>query len=149
MTFAGQGWREVPQSRELMFATFQVMRPLHELLWYLNEAMARARSRPLQEELVRAYDETELLTRQSADDVLAVDVGAQRDLVNVLLSRVSELVRADARRGRKPSKAVREVGPGTDLVGAKREECICAARTCEERISSGRIFDVRTCAERT
>lgn len=119
VTFAGQGWREVPQSRELMFATFQVMRPLHELLWYLNEAMARARCRPLQEELVRAYDETELLTRQSADDVLAVDVGAQRDLVNVLLSRVSELVRADARRGRKPSKAMREVGPGTDLVGAK------------------------------
>lgn len=119
VTFAGQTWRQAPQSRELMFATFQVMRPLHELLWYLNEAMALPQARPLQGELVRVYDETERLTQQSAQDVLAIDVGAHRDRVNAVLSRVSELVRADAQRGRKPSKATRTVRQGADLIGAK------------------------------
>ena len=37
-TFAGVSWRDDPDSAETMFAVFDVMRQLHELLWYLNEA---------------------------------------------------------------------------------------------------------------
>jgi hypothetical protein len=119
LTFGGESWREAPKSSELMFVTFQVMRPLHELLWYLNEAMAMPPARPLYDELLRAYDETELLTLKSADDVIGADVGAQRAMVKGILSRVSELVRAEPLRRRKPSPATDLVGAGADLIGAK------------------------------
>ncbi|MBA3528583.1 MAG: pentapeptide repeat-containing protein, partial [Propionibacteriaceae bacterium] len=118
VTFSGRTWRDEPDSQELMFAAFQVMRPLHELLWYLNDAMSRPQARTLKAELIHAYEETERLTRQCADDVLGIDVTAQRGRVRTILSRASELVRADARRRRKPSKATHRARAGADLIGA-------------------------------
>lgn len=118
VTFAGQSWRQSPEIRDEMFATFQLMRALHELLWYLGEAMARPETGPLRGELVQRYDETEALTLQGAQDILAVDVNAQRDRVDAVLTGVSELVRAEAPRGRQPSKAACTLRPGADLVGA-------------------------------
>lgn len=119
VTFAGQSWRDVPQSRELMFAAFQVVRPLHELLWHLHDAMSRPAARPLHGELDRLYQETEYLTRQSAEDVMAIDVAAHRDRVSGVLSQASEFVRIDAQRGRKASKAAHRARPGVDLIGAQ------------------------------
>jgi len=99
VTFGGRSWREDPGSRELMFVTFQVMRPLHELLWYLHDARRRPETGELEAELAALYDETDALTRQTADDVLATDVRAQRDRVQPVLARASRLVRDEARRG--------------------------------------------------
>lgn len=118
VTFSGHTWRDEPDSQELMFAAFHVMRPLHEILWYLSDAMSRPQARTLKAELIHAYEETERLTRQCADDVLGIDVTAQRGRVRTILSRASELVRADARRQRKPSKATRRARAGADLIGA-------------------------------
>ena len=121
ITFAGRSWRDEPESRELMFVTFQVMRPLHELLWYLNDALARPEAQALAVELRALYDETDELTRRSADDVLAVDVRAQRERVEVVLRQASNLVRAVARDHRVPSRAARRARPGADLLGADLE----------------------------
>jgi uncharacterized protein YjbI with pentapeptide repeats len=121
VTFGGRSWRDEPESRELMFVTFQVMRPLHELLWYLNDALARPEAQPLEAELTALYEETDELTRRSADDVLAVDVRAQRDRVDLVLTQASSLVRAAARDRRVPSRAARRAGPGAELLGADLE----------------------------
>ena len=40
VTFGGRDWREQPVTAEQMFAVFPIMRQLHELLWYLAEALA-------------------------------------------------------------------------------------------------------------
>ena len=80
-----------------MFAVFPVMRDLHELLWYLAEAMTLPRVRPVREELARAYAETERLTREPAGVLVETDTAAYRREVNTLLRRASELVRAGAR----------------------------------------------------
>ena len=117
ITFGGRTWRDDPAARETMFATFQVMRPLQELLFYLNDALSRPSARPLQAELVRSYDEIDQSSRLSADEVLGVDVGARRKQVGALLGQASALVRADAARGRKPSKAAQKARPGADLAG--------------------------------
>ena len=45
-----------------MFATFSIMRQLHELLWYLGEALTLDAARPVHDELAAAQAETELLT---------------------------------------------------------------------------------------
>lgn len=118
VTFGGRSWHQDPESRELMFATFQVMRPLHELLWYLNDAMSRPQARPLRTELARAYGEIDGLTQQRAEDIMAIDLAAQRKRVSAALAEASKLVRADAQRGRKPTKATRKARPGADLIGA-------------------------------
>jgi uncharacterized protein YjbI with pentapeptide repeats len=94
VTFGGRDWRQAPGTAARMFAVFGVMRQLHELLWYLTEALALPAARPLHDELRRALAETERLTGGSPNDLMALDVAGHREAVNVLLLRASELARA-------------------------------------------------------
>ena len=43
VTFGGRDWRRSPEIAGQMFTVFTVMRQLHELLWYLTEALALPR----------------------------------------------------------------------------------------------------------
>jgi hypothetical protein len=87
------------------------MRQLHELLWYLTEALTLRSTRPLHEELKIALDGTERLTHLSPDAVMQLDVPAHRHDVDAVLRRASELVRHGVRR-RKIDRS------GADLIGA-------------------------------
>jgi len=111
VTFGGQNWRRDPQAAQQMFAVFSTMRQLHELLWYLTEALTLQPVRQLHDELSRTLDETEHLTLGSADALVDLDVAAYRRSVNALLLRASELVRAGVRR-RNLDRS------GADLIGA-------------------------------
>jgi uncharacterized protein YjbI with pentapeptide repeats len=111
VTFGGQDWRRAPQTAKRMFEVFPIMRQLHELLWYLTEALTLQPARPLHGELSVALDETERLTHYGPDAVMELDVAAHRRDVNVLLLRASELVRGAVRR-RKIDRS------GADLIGA-------------------------------
>ena len=51
VTFGGQDWRRAPRTAKQMFAVFSIMRDLHELLWYLTEALTLQPARPLHGEL--------------------------------------------------------------------------------------------------
>jgi hypothetical protein len=81
-----------------MFGAFTIMRQLHELLWYLTEALTMPAARPLHGELRAALQQTERLAGGSPDALAALDVSAHRQDVNALLLRASELARAGARR---------------------------------------------------
>ncbi|MEU2613645.1 pentapeptide repeat-containing protein [Micromonospora sp. NPDC007271] len=93
-TFGGRDWRESPVTARLMVDTFAVMRPLHELLWYLTEALALTPAGPLRDDLAAALAETGRLTDGTPDELLAVDVDAERDRVNQLLSQAGGQARA-------------------------------------------------------
>jgi uncharacterized protein YjbI with pentapeptide repeats len=95
-----------------MFDVFPVMRQLHELLWYLTEALALPAARPIRDDLRRALDDTERLTGADAGTLVGTDVAAVRHDVNALLLRASELERAKAAPGRKKNHR------GADLMGA-------------------------------
>ncbi|MFF6983021.1 pentapeptide repeat-containing protein [Streptomyces sp. NPDC008343] len=113
VTFDGQDWRT--GSREharQMFDVFPVVRQLHELLWYLTEALALPAARPLHADLRRILDRTEELTRGTPQELAALDVAAHRQDVNVLLLKTSELARAGIGGGRKNRR-------GADLMGAR------------------------------
>ena len=112
LTFGGQDWRQIPRTAKQMFEVFSIMRTLHELLWYLTEALTLQPARSLHGELSLAFSETELLTHNSPDALLELDVAAQRRDINALLLRTSELVRAQARHKKKDHR-------GADLIGAK------------------------------
>lgn len=120
VTFGGRDWRQSPESAKQMFEVFPIMRQLHELLWYLNEALTLQPARPIHGELSLALDETIRLTNLSPDTLTELDVAAHRADVNVLLLRTSELVRDEARRQHKgPAGRQKATGRGIDLIGAK------------------------------
>ena len=129
--FGGQDWRRTPQIAEQMFEVFTIMRQLHELLWYLAEALTLQPARPLHRELRLALDETERLTHGSPDDLVELDVPAHRRDVNALLLRTSELVRAEARRHEIDRR-------GADLIGEDLSECLRTAMRCW---SGGMVVD--------
>lgn len=117
-TFGGRTWRGAdPAEQELMYVTFQVMRPLQDLLWLLDEALVRTETRAVHAELEALFTETEQLTLLDADGVLGTDVQAQRRKAADVLSRASELVRAQARGRRRPSRVARRAVPDADLPG--------------------------------
>jgi uncharacterized protein YjbI with pentapeptide repeats len=102
---AGQSWREQPGQK--MFEALPIMRQLHELLWYLSEALQLTETAPIHRALQASFDHIERLTLQ---DLAAVDLTSERQKVNELLLRTSELV-----RGKQQKKDRR----GADLIGAK------------------------------
>lgn len=108
-TFGGRDWRSAPGTARQMFAALPIMRQLHELLWYLSEALTLPRAKPLRPRLKAALKETEQLTERGPDELIEVNVGAHRERIAELLREVSDSVRAEHR------------GPdrrGADLMGA-------------------------------
>lgn len=112
VTFGGENWRTGGREHaRRMFDVFPVVRQLHELLWYLTESLTLPAARPVHADLRRALDETERLTRRTAEELGELDVAAHRQRVNELLLRVSDLMRTGA--GRKRNRR------GADLIGAR------------------------------
>jgi uncharacterized protein YjbI with pentapeptide repeats len=110
VTFGGQDWQRNPGTAKLMFEVFPIMRDLHELLWYLSEALALQPEHPIHDELSLALEDTERLTQGNPDALKALDVAAHRRDVNAVLLRTSELVRAEVRNKEDHRRA--------DLIGA-------------------------------
>ena len=108
------GWRDDPDLRRALFADFEVVERLHELLWYLAEAAGHRAAVPLR-------DEVEGLRATVERAAAEVDEGAVTRLqarADVLLGEVSGLVR------RPPGIDLR----GRDLVGQDlRERDLVAA----------------------
>ena len=110
VTFGGVSWRDAPATSASMFAALPVMRQLHEMLWYLAEALTLPAAESLRPELEQSYAATEALTRTDADALAILDIPNHRAEVGPLLQRTSELVRA-AHPG--PERR------GADLIGAR------------------------------
>src|SRR5262249_4493740 len=97
VTFGGRDWRRDPGIAEPMFAAFEVVRRLHELLWYLAEALALRAAGQLHDELRRAHDETERLAGATPERLRALDPDAHGRAVHALLRRASALARGGGR----------------------------------------------------
>ncbi|MWV51237.1 pentapeptide repeat-containing protein [Rathayibacter sp. VKM Ac-2803] len=115
-TFGGVSWRGDDEVRAAMFAVFPLMRRLHELLWYLDVALALPGvSTELRERVRARFDAVHALTLQEPAVVLALDVDAEYAAARPALIEAS----AAARAGRGASRARRKrLGPGADLVAA-------------------------------
>jgi uncharacterized protein YjbI with pentapeptide repeats len=114
VTYGGSNWRENLDSAKEMFEVFPIMQQLHEILYYLNEALQLEVTKPIHADLQIVLEETESLTLQSPAAILSLDVPAHRAKVNELLLKTSEMVRAKA-----PSRKNKKIGRGLDLLGAK------------------------------
>ncbi len=107
----GADWRRSPDRAPLMFATFHVMRQLHELLWLLTEALTLSAAGPLRGEVQAAVAHVESLSLADPEDLARTDVVAVRATANALLVRTSELARGVVGRRTLDRR-------GADLIGA-------------------------------
>jgi hypothetical protein len=105
----GAGQHVVARAPEHAPAVFPVVRLLHELLWYLDDALTRPQAAELHGELRALRAETRSLADDSVAALTALDGEAHRGRVAIRLRNVSELVRAGAGAFS---------GAGRDLLGA-------------------------------
>lgn len=84
-TFGGRDWRDHPDVRAPMFAALPVLRQLHELLWYLDEALVLGAGAAAR----RARDEVQRAAAAAPEVLLSTDVDALRAVVGPLLEAAS------------------------------------------------------------
>jgi hypothetical protein len=118
-----------------MFAAFAMMRNLHELLYYLDEALTLRPAPGLRDELKEARDGIEKLASGDADALLALDVAPLRAGVGDLLTRVSEPARAAVGSGR--TGAVRQRGATRGGAGGDTAGQAAAASSSRKRDRRG------------
>lgn len=110
-TFGGRDWRDAADGGRAMFAVLPVVRQLHELLRYLAEVRALPAARVLHGDAEEAAARVEALSLGGADELLALDVDAERGRVAPLLRDASRLARAGHPRARRKR--------GADMAGAR------------------------------
>ncbi|WHY78427.1 pentapeptide repeat-containing protein [Neobacillus sp. WH10] len=113
VTFDGNDWRDHPELAKEMFRVFPIMQQLNEMLYYLNEALSLEEAQPIYQDLQAALEETEHLTYLSPQSIMELNVPAHRTIINDLLLRTSELVRAKV-----PPNKNKKISRGMDLLGA-------------------------------
>jgi uncharacterized protein YjbI with pentapeptide repeats len=109
--FGGRDWRSDAAVARAMFAAFDTVRQLHELLWYLTQAVGLADA-DVRSNVEALRAEVAALAAGSAHELGQVDVGGLRETVGPMLEAVSVATRAEVRRG-KPDRR------GADLAGAR------------------------------
>lgn len=148
VTFDGHDWREKPETKNRMFEAFLIMRQLHEMLWYLTQALVLQSDNSIKEDIASLLKDTEQLTFSDIDAILAIDVVVHRSSVNIFLKNTSEMVRTKAcsekntySKNRSP-KSQRKDYFGrdlrkTNLIGADlRGACLIAANLRNVDLSS-------------
>jgi hypothetical protein len=116
VTFGGRDPRQDPETAGQVASAYPVMRGLHELLWYLADALAAPAAGALHADLSAQFAAVERLALGTTDQVAGLDPEVIRADVDRLLGAVSALHRAAAEQpaGRRPRRARR----AADLVGA-------------------------------
>lgn len=111
VTFGGRDWRDDQPTAQAMFDTFTVVRPLHELLWHLTEALTMELPAPLRAALTEALATTDRLAGGDPESLRSLAVDTHRSGVVPLLAQAADHARA---RGGRPGVDRR----GAALLGA-------------------------------
>jgi uncharacterized protein YjbI with pentapeptide repeats len=97
-TFGGANWRDDKTIAGPMFASLPIMRQLHELMWYVSEALKLDEARGVRGKLREALAEIDHLGSGTAAELTRLDLDAYRGKVNGLLQEASHLARAGTNR---------------------------------------------------
>lgn len=117
ITYDGKEWRGNPELAEEMFRVFPLMQQLHEMLYYLDEALGREEARPLCRDLIDLVEKTKSLTELDPVAILELDIPSHRKSVSKLLQQVSELIRNSSNHRKVPHNAEKNAREGR-LIGA-------------------------------
>ena len=119
VTYQGHDWRENPLISHQMFDVFVIMRQIHEMLWYLSEAIMIQRDDFLQAEISHMINETIELTNLDPHSLIGLDIIEHRKKVNLLLLKTSELIRNRVCSGKDIKlKHKKTIGGRLNFIGA-------------------------------
>lgn len=118
VTYGGRDWLKNPESAKQMFDIFLIMRQIHEMLWYLTEALTLQSAFNIQEEIKLMINETERLSLLDSNSLLKLDLAAHGSAVNDLTLHISKLVRNKHHNVRTvPKVRQKTLGKGIDFIG--------------------------------
>jgi hypothetical protein len=103
--FGGRTWRTDRTVAPPMFGVFAALRLLHEILWYLDEAIERLSGGTLRDEVRELQAQTHAMAAAPPEMLTSLNVSGHQERAGVVLDRVSQALRAD-------------LGPGISLRGA-------------------------------
>lgn len=115
VTYKGCDWRDEKISSNEMFDVFLIMRQLHEMLWYLNQAISLKENYSIHDKIRTIIEDTQKLTYLDAKSLIELDIVSHKDKVNVLLLETSEIVRNKVLNGQ---KKLPKVPRGLDCIGS-------------------------------
>ncbi|QAA33430.1 pentapeptide repeat-containing protein [Clostridium manihotivorum] len=119
-TYTGKSWRDNPESAKKMFDAFLVIKQLHEMQWYLTDALNKSSDKDIKPRISALMDETKEMTMLREDSLRTLDLESHRDRVNLLLKKTSKEVRSTLLKGRENNlKQKRRVAGRLDLIGAE------------------------------
>lgn len=121
--YPGRSWRSDPTVGSEMFAVFAVVRRLHELLWYLDQALDLPGDGVPGPELAEHFERVRAVSVAGPEEILTADVDGAYAVARPLLLAASAAARAaagadDAVVRRPSSGGRRRLGPGSELLGA-------------------------------
>lgn len=111
--YNGRDWRDNKEHAEEMFAVFPIVQQLHEMLFYLKQALHLKETQSIRTSLQNSYEETVELSLRKPEAILQIDVSAHRRKVNTLLIETSKLYRSrmnDNSQKKKSRKAADFIG---------------------------------------
>ena len=103
ITFKNIDWKSNPESAEQMFKAFLIMRQLHEMLWYLREALTLEAAGVIHEDLGAMDEKIQKLTMLVPAKLFQLNVSTLRSEVSPLLDRTFELAGNKADKSKKGS----------------------------------------------
>jgi uncharacterized protein YjbI with pentapeptide repeats len=115
ITYNGCDWSKEKESSNQMFDVFLVMRQLHEMLWYLNQAISLKENISIHDEIRVMIEDTDKLTYLNSDSLIELDIQTHQDKVNALLFETSEMVRNKVCFGKSKTK---NIPRGLDCIGS-------------------------------
>ena len=86
---ADKNWRLNPEKAGEIFQVFLIMFQLHQIQWYLLEALSLNIGEQLKGEIEALINENENMTGKSPEDILKLDIGEYQLHVNQVLKQVN------------------------------------------------------------
>ncbi len=128
-TFEGRSWRDDLGTRDAMFSTFPIVRRLHELLWYLDQAVTLVDGDADRAPLVSQFERVVALSNLPPDQLKDVDIDAEFDRARPLLIEASSIARGIGDAIGQTTRGGRILGPGSDLMGSKLAQIDLSGQT--------------------
>ena len=94
--FGGTDWQQAPGTAESMFQTFNLLRQLHQLLWFVTEALDRCGPGAADTDLPALLERTEEMAATPIDEISWGTVDEHCQNAERLLGQVSAAIRAAA-----------------------------------------------------
>ncbi|MCW3491574.1 pentapeptide repeat-containing protein [Dethiobacter alkaliphilus] len=85
-------WRTDPKQSATIFAVFSIVFQLHQMLWYLIEALSVNTDETVASEIERLIQENQQMTEQESDKILSLDVEKYKTKVNKVLKKVCRVI---------------------------------------------------------